>query len=276
MPALILLAGAMALAAQEPARPAPTVGDTIWVRRAVRVPPRATARAADWELSGDVELLGRPELTLRGDSAIVRYPLVAWKPGTHSVQMPSPTLLAADGSVDSMPPVTVTFRVNSVLPDTPATALRPQPAAGLVARRTVSLLPPVLLGLAVIASLLPLHWWWRRRGKALPPPAPPGPAPVPIERWADAGEARSVLALAASRVRAAIAHQEPDAHERLDTQSCLALLRERRPNWPVDAIGSLLAALDTARFAPGTRDDASRLYREADAMATRLNGEAPA
>ena len=28
----------------------PTVGDTIWVRRSVRVPPGQTVRAAEWEL----------------------------------------------------------------------------------------------------------------------------------------------------------------------------------------------------------------------------------
>ena len=70
-----------ALAVQQPPRAAPTVGDTVWVRRTVRVPERHTARAADWELTGDVELLGPPELLLDGDSATVRYPLVAWTPG---------------------------------------------------------------------------------------------------------------------------------------------------------------------------------------------------
>jgi hypothetical protein len=245
-----LAVGLLALLVQEPARALPTVGDTIWVRRSVQLTARATARAAEWELSGDVELLGPPELTLRGDSAIVRYPLVAWKPGRHSVSVPAPTLLAADGSVDSLPPVTVAFEVASVLPDRPPATIQPQPPAGLVTRRTVSWLPPVVLGLGVVALLLPVHWWWRRRGKPQPPPIPPEPTPVPIERWAGAGETRSVLALAARRLRAAVAAR-PDAPESAE-------------------VAALLAELDAARFAPASREDALRLYREAETLAGRL------
>ncbi len=265
-----------ALAAQQPPRAAPTVGDTIWVRRTIRVPERHTARAADWELIGDVELLGPPELLLDGDSATVRYPLVAWTPGSHRVEIPSPTLLAPDGSVDSLPPAAVTFTVRSVLPDRPPSQLAPQPPAGLVRRRTVSLLPPLILLAGAVALLLPLHWWWRRRGKALPPAeALPRPT-VPLERWAGAGEARSVLALAAARIRGAIARAEPEAHERLDPAACIALLAERRPDWPVAQIASLLKALDAARFAPGPGADAGALYRSADALATRLEPMAAA
>lgn len=262
----------IALAALQGAAPLPTVGDTIWVRRAVRLPPRHTARAPAWEPEGDIELLGHPELTLRADSAIIRYPLVAWTPGTHSVEVPSPTLLAPDGAIDSLAPVTVRIQVASVLPDLPDSAIAPQPGAGIVARPSASLLPLVLLGVAALAMLAPLHWWWRRRGTPLPPAPSPESTPVPVERWAGAGEARSVLALAAARLRGAIRAADPDAHEGLDTASCIALIAERHPDWPVDDIDDTLRAIDAMRFAPGTSEDALTLHRQAEALAARIGG----
>ena len=248
----------------------PTVGDTIWVRRAIRLPPRYTARAAAWEPEGDVELLGRPELVLRGDSAIVRYPLVAWTPGIHAVEVPSPTLLAPDGAIDTLPALTLRIEVASVLPEGPDSAIRPQPGAGIVARPAVSLLPLVLLGGAALLLLVPLHWWWRRRSAPLPPLPGPSPTPVPVEQWAGAGEARSVLALAAAQLREAVRAAEPDAHEGLDTAHCITLIAERRPEWPVAEIAATLHAIDAQRFAPGTPDDALTLYRQADALAERI------
>jgi hypothetical protein len=144
MSPLLPVALALLAAVQQQARVLPTVGDTVWVRRSIPLPDRYTARAADWELTGDVELLGPPELVLGKDSVTVRYPLVAWTAGTHRVEIPSPTLLAPDGAVDSLGPAAVTFTVRSLLPDRPPSQLQPQPPAGLVTRRTVSLLPPLL------------------------------------------------------------------------------------------------------------------------------------
>jgi hypothetical protein len=42
----------------------PTVGDTIWITRTVDLPPGRTLRAADWEATDPVELLGRPRVIL--------------------------------------------------------------------------------------------------------------------------------------------------------------------------------------------------------------------
>ena len=264
----------LGLASLQAAPQLPTVGDTIWVRRAVRLPARYSARAAAWEPEGDVELLGRPELTLRADSAIVRYPLVVWAPGTHTVLVPSPTLLAPDGAIDSLPSTPVRIQVASVLPDLPDSSIAPQPGAGIVPRPTASFLPVVLLGAAALLLLVPLHWWSRRRGKPLPPAAAPEPTPVPVEQWAAAGEARSVMALAAARLREAIRSADPDAHEGLDTSSCVALLAERHPDWPVAEIEEALRSIDAMRFAPGTTDDALLLYQRAHALAGRIGTSA--
>jgi hypothetical protein len=252
----------------------PTVGDTVWVRRAVRLPAGYTARPPEWKLSGDVELLGQPIVELRGDSAILRAPLVAWTPGPHAVEVPAPELLAPDGSLDTQPQTIARFTIMPTLPNKPVTQLRPQPETGIVSRRTVSWLPLVLVTVLALLLLVPLHWLWRRRGKPLPMPAPPPLAAVPASRWADAGEARSVLAAAAARLRRSIAARLPEAHEGLDTASCLAVLEHDGQDWPLAELAHLLAALDAARFAPGTPDEVLALYSESVALADRVEGVA--
>jgi hypothetical protein len=253
----------------------PTVGDPIGVRRAVRLPAGYTARPPEWKLSGDdVELLGQPTVELRGDSAILRAPLVAWTPGPHAVEVPAPELLGPDGSLSTQPQTIARFSIRPTLPNRPVAQLRPQPAAGLISRRTVSWLPLVLVTVMALLLLVPLHWLWRRRGKPLPMPAPPPLPAVPAARWADAGEARSVLAAAAARLRRSIAARLPDAHEGLDTGSCLAVLEHGGQDWPLADLARLLAALDAARFAPGTPDEVLALYSESVALAERIEGVA--
>ena len=56
--------------------PLPTVGDTLWASRAVRLSPGDSVRAADWQLEGAVQLLGHPIVVVRGNQAEIRYPLV--------------------------------------------------------------------------------------------------------------------------------------------------------------------------------------------------------
>lgn len=227
--------------------PAPTVGDTVWVRHAVRLPAGYTARALDWSGNDTVQLLGPPLLRVRGDSAVVRYPVVAWRPGHWTVLVPAPVLISPAGGADSLPPLPVTITVASVLPDRPPGTLTPAPAAEPVARATVSVRP--LLGFAggAIILLLPLHWWWRRRGKPIPEPAAGPPASVPVDRWAGAGETRTVLALAAARAREALA-RDPDA---------------------TAAARALLAEADQVRFAPVPGEQALALYRRAQALSPR-------
>ena len=89
---------------------------------------------------------------------------------------------------------------------------------------------------------------------------------------AGAGEARSVLALASARLRGAIRAADPDAHEALDTERCVAFIAERHPGWPIAEIDATLRSIDAMRFAPGTPEDALALYRQADALAGHLGG----
>jgi hypothetical protein len=254
----------------------PTVGDTIWVRRQVPAAAGVTVRAADWKPEGDVELLGPAEVTRRGETVEVAYPLVVWRPGQHRLEVPGPLRLGTDGTVDSLPAQVLQVGVASVLPD-PAvdSAPAPQPAVGIVRRSTASPLPLLVLAVLATLLLLPLHLWWRRRGPPLGAAPAAAPAPVlPLERWAAAGESRAVLAAVTARLRAAIAAREPEAHPALDTEALLALLGPIRSDWPLGELGELLRALDAARFAPLPPADAVGLSRRADEIGARLLGRA--
>lgn len=256
----------------------PTVGDTIWVTRTVELPAGRSLRAAEWEVSDTVELLGPPRVSLRGGSAEVSYPIAIWRAGFHTVQVPGPLLLSPDGAVDSLRPEVVTLRVASVLPR-PATdtSLRPQPRADFVPRPATTPIPLLLFLILAFALLVPLHLWWRRRGR-------PGQrvtaahlgAPVrpPLERWADAGESRAVAAAAAARLRAALAARLPAAPPSLDTDEVLAVIVTQRPDWPGAELGEVLRALDEARFGSGTLPDAMGLARWAAELEPRLLREA--
>jgi hypothetical protein len=256
----------------------PTVGDTIWVTRTVDLPPGRSLRAAEWEVAEPIELLGPPRIALRGGSADVSYPLAVWRAGSHTIQVPGPLLLSADGGVDSLGGETVTLRVGSVLPRAAIdTSLRPQPRADFVSRPATTPLPLILLLIVAIALLAPIHWWWRRRGQPARKPAPAdmgGPAKPPLERWADAGESRAVAAAATSRLRAALAARLPGALPSLDTEAVLAHVAEQRPDWPMAELGDVLRALDEARFSNGALPDALGLARGAAELEPRLVPEA--
>jgi hypothetical protein len=255
----------------------PTVGDTIWLTRTVLVPEGRTLRPADWNPPDPVELLGPPRVTSRGDSTDVTYPIVVWRTGADTVELPGPILLGANGTVDSLPGQSIILYIRSVLPAVPRdSTLAPQPRADFVPRRTVSVLPVLLLWLIAGLLIAPLHWWWRRRGKerqvfTLPPPRGGEP---PLERWADAGESRAVAAAATARLRRAIAEALPGAHVGLDTEDLLPVIRAARPAWPLGELGDLLRSLDEARFGERTFPDALGLARWAGELEPRLVREA--
>lgn len=237
----------------------PTVGDTIWLVRRIAVPAGSAVRAAPWTLEGEVELLGRPVVILTGDSAEIRYPAVAWSPGDHSLEVPGPVLLAADGRADSLPPARLTFAVRSVLPSgADAARLAVQPRASIVRRPDRTPVPLlVLLGVAALI-IVPIQLRWRRRGAA-PHAAPAAPAdigvnPRIIERWLAAAELRAALGAAAERLRGAAERARGKA------------------GWQETEAEGLLGVVDRLRFGPLEREEAEDICRRAIALALQLEG----
>lgn len=232
--------------------PLPQVGDTIWLVRTIAAPSGREVRVAPWNPEGAVEALGPGLLVPRGDSVDVRYPAVGWLPGSHAVEVPGPVLVSPDGTTDSLPPTTITVTIASILPSLPGDSLPPpQPEAAPVLRPIQTALPLLVLLLLATLVLLPVHFWWRRRGRPMAPVAPAAATPVPevpFNAWVEAGEPRAVLAAAAAQLRAAAA---------------------ARPSPEAEA---LLTELDDALFGP--RDAAAALPRAVDAvnLARRLRG----
>ncbi|HEX6434789.1 MAG TPA: hypothetical protein VFZ87_11130 [Gemmatimonadales bacterium] len=250
----------------------PTVGDTVWLSRTVALPQGHVVRAADWEPADPVELLGRPRVIISGDSAGISYPVVIWRPGTQTIELPGPLLLGPGGTVDSLPGQVIRLTVRSVLPVVPAdSTLPPQPRASLVARQAVSLAPVAVLWSLALAILIPLHLWWRRRGPAMPAVRlPTDLADPPLDRWADAGEYRAVANVAAVRLRSTVARQVTGAHAGLDTERLLAELAAVRPHWPLAELATVLRQLDDARFGISGSPDALELSRSTMELRDRL------
>ena len=257
----------------------PTVGDTLWAVRFVRLAPGDSVRPAPWDLEGAVQLLGRPDIRLTGGGAEVRYPLVAWEAGSHLVDVPGPIVTRASGVEDTLQAESMTFRVASVLPAGVADSdLAVQPPAVPVLRGFRSPIPAVALGVVALLLLYPLHWWWNRRGKpavTFPSGTDEGPPEDLVRRWADAGERRTVAGVASLRLREAIASVLPSAHPALDTASVLAEIERQRPPWPLDEVRSVLQSLDGLRFAPSRADNAFELYQRSIQLAGQI-GEKPA
>jgi hypothetical protein len=254
----------------------PTVGDTIWLDRTVALRPGHVVRAADWEPADPVEVLGKPRVILTGDSARISYPVVVWQPGPHLIELPGPLLLGPGGTVDSLASERVRLAVRSVLPAVAAESLLPpQPRASLVPRQEVSLVPLLTLWVVGLVLLVPLHLWWRRRGKPMPPVPTAAPIPdPPLARWADAGEHRAVANVAAIRLREAIARRVAAAHSGLDTERLLAELGAVRPDWPLEEVGELLRSLDEARFGVTGSSDVLDLSQSSIELRDRLLREA--
>jgi hypothetical protein len=267
---LLVIAGMLAQ------KPAPTVGDTIWLTRTVAVPAGNVVRPTDWDPTDPVELLGRPRVTMTGDSARISYPVVVWTPGIRLIDVPGPLLLGPGGGVDSLASEAMRVAVTSVLPpDVPDSTIPPQPRAALVPRLERSIVPLAILWLIGLLGLVPLHVWWRRRGK----PAPAAPTrsevpEVPLSRWADDGEYRAVANVAALRLRAAVVQKVSEAHTGLDTERLLTQLAAARPDWPLDELGDLLRALDDARFGQLGSPEALELSQSTLEMRDRLLREA--
>jgi len=238
------------------------------------VPVGYAVRAADWDPEDSVELLGRARVAMRGDSAVIAYPVVFWRPGQHLVELPGPLLLGPGGTVDSLGSERVRLAVRSVLPSVANdSVLSPQPRASLVAQRVVTLAPVGILWVVALVLLLPVHLWWRRRGRptrAQPPAVRADSLEPPLARWADAGEYRAVASVSTARLRAVLAERVAAAHPGLDTERVLAELAAARPEWPLEELGDLLRALDDARFGHTASPDALELSRSTIQLRDRL------
>ena len=236
--------------------PLPQVGDTIWLVRTIPAPVGRIARVAPWNPEGAVEALGPGLLIRRGDSLEVRYPAVGWLPGMHTVEVPGPVLVSPDGTTDSLPPATLTVTIASVLPTLPGDSLPDaQPEAALILRPIETAVPVLVLLLLAVLLLIPVHFWWRKRGRPMAAPSTgeaPLPPVLPLAAWMTAGEPRAVLAAAAARLRAtASASPSPEAT-------------------------ALLQALDDALFGPGDVSAVLPRAEEALALAARLEAGPPA
>jgi len=253
---------------------APTVGDTIWLVRTVRVNPGAEVRAAPWDPAPPLDLLGSAVVRRSGDQVTIAYPTVAWAAGRHVVSVPGPVVIGADGRTDSLPAETQTVEVASVLPaGARVESLPVQPQVGLLEQRITS--PWPVLASLLVAGLLfaPFAWWWRRRGPPMPPPGAAAPvAALPLSAWGEDGEHRAVAGAAAVELRQALLRQLPGVPPGIVTSRLVAIMSEQRKGWPVDEVATLLRALEAAEFAEAPGAEVVTLAERARALAGRLEG----
>ncbi|HYL21246.1 MAG TPA: hypothetical protein VEU74_05770 [Gemmatimonadales bacterium] len=244
----------------------PTVGDTIWLVRAVTVPAGWQVRAGKLEPTEDVEPLSEPSVQRVAGAWVVRYALAAWKPGTHRLALPPIWRLGPDGGADSTAGGVATFRVASVIPDS---LKDPTPQGALAPLRAMhhNAVPP-LIAMGIATALLVAGVAMRRRPpRTLTPRAHvPVEREVPDARWLAAGEPKAVVARAMWRLRTALAKTVPDAHPALDTAECLSVVERARPHAPIRELRDLLEQLDRVAFASAHGTDVAALA----VMARRL------
>ena len=249
----------------------PTVGDTIRLERTVAVPAGWRVRAGKLSSVTVAEQLGDAIVVAASGAWVVRYAVVAWTPGEMSLDMPPLWRLGPDGTADSLSGGTATFRVASVIPDS-VRAPAPQPALGPL-RLDRSSPFPVIAALLLATGTLLLLILWRRRG---PRSAVAGQGlavdpEVPDARWLSAGEPKAVAARAAQRLRRALSHTIPEAHEALSTEECLAAVERARPNAPLRDLRELLLGLDQVAFATAHGVEVAPLAARARALAGELS-----
>ncbi len=96
-------------------------------------------------------------------------------------------------------------------------------------------------------------------------------AEVADARWLAAGEPKAVAARAAQRLRRAVAHAIPDAHEALSTEECLAAVERARPDAPLRDLRELLLGLDQVAFASAHGVEVAPLAARARVLARELS-----
>lgn len=247
---LVLTLALLALAQDQ--RPGPTVGDTVWITQDVRVGRGVSVRPRPVPATPALEPLGPPEVIAEDRTVTIRYPLVMWQPGRHSIELPGVILVRADGWSDTLAPATATITVRSVLPGPPSDTIPPAPPQRIVARSDTALLPVlVLLGLALVV-LLPVHWWWRARSRRRARESPAAgrqslgqffAAPATIRQWVEAGELR------------------------MAAEGWALYLKQRLAVRDDAAIASVVERLEAARFSGDGDTDLSQLLNEASRLA---------
>lgn len=237
----------------------PTVGDTIWLVRALVVPAGWQVRAGKLEPTEDVEPLTEPSVRRVAGTWVVRYAVAAWKPGAHRLALPPIWRLGPDGGADSTAGGIATFGVASVIPDS---LKDPTPQGALAPLRAVhhNAVPPlVAVGIATVLLVAGVAMR-RRRPRTLAPRAQvPVEREVPDARWLAAGEPKAVVARAMWRLRTALAKTVPDAHPALDTAECLSVVERARPHAPIRELRDLLEQLDRVAFASAHGTDVAAL-----------------
>jgi hypothetical protein len=255
----------------------PTVGDTIRLERAVGAPAGWRVRAGRLASGSVAEPLGDAVILVGASGGwVVRYAVVAWRPGAITLEMPPIWRLGPDGSADSLAGGTAAFHVASVIPDS-VKAPVPQPAVGPLRLERTSAIP-ITLAVVLAGGVLLLLIGWRRRGPRVsvagPALAPDGE--IPDSRWLSAGEPKAVAARAAQRLRRAVANAVPDAHEALSTAECLAAVERAWPKAPLRDLRELLQALDQVAFATAHGVEVAPLAARARTLAREFKKDGKA
>jgi hypothetical protein len=248
----------------------PTVGDTVWLEREIAVPVGWRIRVGKLDATEQAEPLAEPTVQRTRDGWLVRYPIVAWTPGTHALTLPPVWRLRPDGRADSVAGGVAHFFVGSVIPDT---VRGPQPRGALApvrgARRSAL---PVATALLLAGAILAVGLRWRRRAPRTVPPPPPVPLEreVPDARWLAAGEPKAVAVRATYRLRVALARAIPDARLALSTSECLVTVERVRPHAPLRELRALLEQLDRVAFASAHGTDLAGLAHMARRLAQEI------
>jgi hypothetical protein len=249
---------------------APTVGDTVWLSRAVPADAGWRVRPGRLDPAQEIEPLGDPEVARTSGGWLVRYPVALWTPGRHEIALPPVWRLGPAGQADSVPGGTVAVQVRRVLPDS-GTKPDPKPALGPLGREQHSAWPPATAASLAVATLA-AGIWARRRGprRVPPPPAIAVGAEVADAKWVAAGEPKAVAARATALLRGALGKAVPQAHPALSTAECLAAVTTHAPGAPHRELRELLIALDQIGFATAHGTDVAALAARARALARGL------
>ena len=232
-----------------------TVGDTIRLTRRVAATPDVRARLLPLGQAGALEPLSPPQWFYSEGDLSILYVVSLFEPGRHGIPMPDVELVYADGRAETLAGDTAWIDVLSLLPSEDS-AVAPMPSRGPIARPPTSLGPVVAL---VAAALLGTIIWALIRWRPVRRPTPRRLASVvadpPIEQWVAAGEPRAVAAVAADRLRRAIAEWLPEAGRHLHTEECIRVVLVQRQGDVGRQVADVLRALERARFSPAASAD---------------------